>query len=67
MPFSTPKPAWASRTLWVNGLTIAAAVLTALSGVSHAIPAEYMPYIVTGLAAVNFALRFVTNAPVSTS
>lgn len=65
MPFENPKPLLASRTLWVNGLTVAAAVLASLSGMTEHIPASWMPYIVAALAAVNFSLRFVTTAPLS--
>lgn len=61
-----PKSPFASRTLWLNGLTVAAAVLTVLSGMSANLPPQAMPYIVGGLAVVNFALRFITTQPVST-
>lgn len=59
-----PKSLLASKTLWVNVLTAAAAVLTALSG-SELIPATVMPYIVVGLAAVNILLRTITTQPVT--
>ena len=59
------KSAVASRTLWLNGLTIAASVLAALTGMADKLPPEAMPYIVGGLAVVNFALRFLTTVPVS--
>ena len=52
-----------SKTLWFNVLTFAASVLTVLSGAANHIPAEAMPWIVGALAAVNFALRFVTDKP----
>ena len=63
---SPGKSIFASRVLWVNGLTVAAAVLTALSGVAHNLPPDAMPYIVSALAAVNFALRFLTTVPIAT-
>lgn len=59
------KPIWQSKTFWVNGLTLAAAVLTALSGQSQHIPADWLPYIASGIAAVNIALRFLTDKPVA--
>lgn len=62
-PFS--KHPLASKTVWINVLTVAVAVLTAVSGQTENIPVEWMPYIVAGLAAVNVALRFVTSIPLS--
>ena len=59
-----PKSPISSRTLWLNGLTIAAAILTALTGAADKLPPEAMPYIVGGLALVNFALRFLTRVPI---
>lgn len=64
MPLLEPKSWLASKTLWLNGLTLAAVVLTALSG-SPIIPPTALPYVVGALAAVNFALRFLTDAPLA--
>ena len=64
----TPKSPWESKVLWVNGLTIAAAVLVWLvdtqtaGGLPFELDARWIAFI---LAAINFALRFVTNAPVT--
>lgn len=60
-----PKSPWLSKTLWINGLTVLAAILATVSGMNEQIPAEAMPYIIAGLAAVNFVLRFLTERPVS--
>lgn len=62
--FNEPKSWLASKTLWVNGLTIAAAVLLAVSN-SPVLPAEFMPYILGALAVVNVALRIFTDAPLA--
>lgn len=62
-----PKSLFASRTFWLNALTFAAALLTALSGMTEAIPPAFMPHIVAALAAVNIALRMVTTQPVTIS
>lgn len=62
-----PKSLFASRTLWLNALTFTAALLTALSGMTDAIPPALMPYIVAALAAVNIGLRLVTTQPVTIS
>lgn len=61
------KSPLASKTLWVNGLTILAAVLLTLSGMTDVIPANVMYFITIGLAAVNFALRFVTTQTLNVS
>lgn len=59
------KSIFASRTFWVNALTIAAAVLAGLSGMTEHIPAEAMPWIVSALGVVNLALRVMTTGPVT--
>ena len=59
------KAVWQSRTIWVNGLTLLAGVLSLLSG-SHLVatnPALVSAF-VTGAAVVNVALRFVTDQPI---
>ncbi len=61
MPFFDSKPWWQSRTLWVNGLTAAVTILTWAGGI---VPPEWQPAVTLGLAAVNFALRFITTQPV---
>lgn len=58
------KTLWQSKTFWVNALTIAASVLTAVSGMTDHVPAEYMPWILTALSLVNIGLRLVTSEPV---
>lgn len=53
-----------SKTLWVNGLSIAAVVITALT--SHELIVEH-PAVMSGLtvalSAINMGLRFLTNSP----
>ena len=59
------KSPFASKTLWVNGLTLAAVVLTAL--VDHQLITEnpaVVAALTMGLSAVNMILRFVTSQPV---
>ncbi len=52
-----------SKTLWVNGLTVAITVLTALSGLADIIPPRAMAILVALLGVANLALRVVTKAP----
>jgi len=61
----TKKP-WFSKTLVINGLTLAASLLAVAQG--SELIAEYprtAAAIGATLAAVNIALRFVTSLPVS--
>lgn len=58
-----PKSPLYSKTLWINGLTVVIAVLTAVSGMADQIPPQAMPYIVAAIAVANFALRFLTDSP----
>jgi hypothetical protein len=62
VPLFEPKSWLASKTLWINGLTLAAAALLAVSN-SPVLPAEFTPYVVGALAVVNVALRFFTDSP----
>ena len=53
---------WTSKTIWVNGLAMLSAVVTALAGLEFMQQyAQILLGIVTG---VNIVLRFVTNRPV---
>lgn len=61
----TPKPFWASKTLWVNVLAFAAAVTGAL-GLDLGLDAETQASLVVGImAVVNIVLRLITKAPVT--
>lgn len=53
-----------SKTFWVNFLTGAASVITAVAGIS-VLPPSVAPYLVTGLAVVNIFLRLLTNKPIA--
>ena len=59
------KKWWQSKTMILNGLTAAAAVLATLQGqewiVAHP---KLTAGIAAGIAAVNIALRFVTVLPI---
>jgi len=59
------KSPLASKTLWVNGLSLAAAIITVL--VDHQLILQY-PAVVAGLtmglSAVNMILRYFTTKPV---
>lgn len=59
------KEWWKSKTLWVNGLTFVGALLSFAAG--HEVIAQY-PAVASGIltvvAAVNIALRFLTNEPI---
>src|SRR5262245_5176420 len=62
------KSWWESKTLWINGLTLALAILVAATSVMSpegepVIPANVMPYVMMAIAIVNVVLRFLTNAP----
>lgn len=61
MPLTEVKSPLASRTLWLNGLTLLVTVLTWATGV---VPPEWQPAVTIGLAAVNFVLRFITTDPI---
>ena len=55
------KSIFASKTFWVNALTLVA------DGIGHYggfIPPDYQPYIVFALAVVNAGLRLITTQPV---
>ena len=59
------KPFWASKTLWVNLIALAAAVSTAF-GVDLGLNPETQVVVVgTVLSVVNIILRLVTKAAVS--
>ena len=59
------KPFWASKTLWVNLIALAAAVSTAC-GVDLGLNPETQVVVVgTVMSVVNIILRLVTTAPVS--
>jgi hypothetical protein len=55
-----------SKTLWVNGLAIAAVVLGSLTSQADLFSAETIKWLTVGLALVNFGLRFVTAEPLGT-
>lgn len=63
----TPKPWYTSKVLWVNGLTIAAALVLWLIDTQTAgelpfvLDAKWLAFI---LGALNFGLRLVTKEPV---
>ena len=52
-----------SKTFWVNLLTGAGSVLTAVAGIS-VLPTPVAPYLVGGLAVVNILLRIFTGEPI---
>lgn len=56
------KPWYTSKTLWIQGLTITAAVLTYVSGVD--LPPTAVIVIGSVLAGVNTAVRLITTQPV---
>jgi len=57
------KPWWQSKTIWVNVLTM---IVDVAGRMSDVIPASAQPYIASGLAILNIALRFLTDQPVTT-
>jgi hypothetical protein len=60
----TIKPFWASKTLWVNMVAVAAAV-TGAFGVDLGLDPETQIAIVGGImGVVNVALRFMTRTPI---
>lgn len=64
----TPKPWYTSKTIWVNGLTIAGAAMLFLIGAQTAgelpfvLDAKWVAFI---LGLINFGLRFITVAPIA--
>lgn len=61
---SQPKKWYLSKTIWVNGLSAAVAVLTALQG--QAIIQDYpraSAAVVAGLGVLNIGLRIITYLP----
>lgn len=64
----TPKPWWESKTHWINGLTVAAIVLSFVIDMqmTDGLPFNLDPrWITLGLGIVNIILRSVTNQPVT--
>jgi hypothetical protein len=63
-----PKSWWESKTLWINGITLIAAVLVAVSSAltpdgQPILPANIMPYVLMAITIANTVLRFLTTAP----
>ena len=58
-----PKPAWASKTVWTNILTVAIAIL-ALATQQLDLSAQTLEWLLFGVGVLNILLRFVTNRPV---
>jgi hypothetical protein len=56
------KSVFASKTEWINALTIIASVLTILT---DKVPTQYVIYITIALAVVNMVLRFVNKKQVA--
>jgi hypothetical protein len=59
------KPFWASKTLWVNALAVAAAVGTVVG--FDLTPELQAEIVVIVMGVVNIVLRFVTKSGVSVS
>jgi hypothetical protein len=57
-----PKSLFASKTFWVNALTLAIGVGGYLTGL---VPAPYQPIVVAALALANIILRTITDQPVT--
>jgi hypothetical protein len=56
------KPWWCSRTLWINGLTLALAAAEAHFGLLQGLlPGTVYQWIAFALPVVNAALRFITT------
>lgn len=58
------KTIWQSKTFWFNALTVAAAVLTLLGGMTEHVPSDWLPAILMAQGVVNIGLRLVTTEPV---
>lgn len=64
----TTKPWWESKTLWFNGLTMAAALLVLIMEMSTAGTLPFpidARWIVFAQALINFTLRFISNSPLT--
>ena len=61
------KPFWASKTLWVNLIALAAAISTAFGVDLGLNPETQVAVVGTVMSVVNIILRLVTKAPVSVS
>ncbi len=56
-----PKSLVESKTFWVNALTLIISVGGTLAG---AIPPQFQPYVVAGLAVANIVLRLISGQPI---
>lgn len=61
------KPFWASKTLWVNLIALAAAISTAFGVDLGLNPETQVAVVGTVMSVVNIILRLVTKTPVSVS
>lgn len=59
------KPFYASKTFWANVIVVAVAVLAYLGAQPGLIPAEFGPWVLAGVGALNIVLRFMTNEPIT--
>ncbi len=56
------KPWYKSKTIWVNGIAFAAAILSGMA--SDPAFAAYVPQIMMALSVVNIGLRIITKDPI---
>ena len=57
------KPFWASKTIWVNGVSVLAAILGAagIASIGVEVQAEAVAVV---MGVINIVLRFMTDKPV---
>lgn len=60
----TPKSKWASKTLWVNALTVIAGGITAMSLPDAQMGTQTVGILGVALGIVNVILRFLTSKPI---
>ena len=58
------KPFWASKTIWVNGVSVLAAILGAagIASIGVEVQAEAVAVV---MGVINIVLRFMTDKPVA--
>jgi len=60
------KPWYKSKMIWANIIAVAVAILASLGTFPGLLPAEFSPWVLFVIGALNIVLRFLTNEPITT-